>query len=381
MPSWRYYAFRLPDLVEVHGDLPLSGVTFSEGLSRPGNLEASLSKSEAFVSQRITEQFAPVRAVEERGTLIVAAEDELRVAHGFIVNAAPDHALEQDKIKIQAEGVSTVLWGTPWFSAPWDGVDVDPLDVARMLLAEASSYQDSLTVTGGPGQSETRIGEELREVVIGDADDPTADFEAGPRPRLASYRTPDMMKVFSDMALECPFEWREAIDFNFDGTGPPSARIEFGHPTMTPRDPGLRFEIGGNVTAPSLMDPTEYASEVWVLGAGEAADKRRGYATSSLRRRLRTVKTIEDSSLTSNRACQQVADRMLARIEAEGRFIGEFTVKDSESAPIGSFRPGDVINLIGDVSWGEIDQTCRITEIAYKPADAECAVTVERWEE
>lgn len=392
IPQWQYRAFRLPDLAELHPDLPLTDVTFSASINGSGVLSASLNKATAFDSVRISEQFGEAPVIEEKGTLIVASDEGNDAHYAFIVDEAPQHATDQDQISISGTGHLSTLDKLPWLSSPFDGVRVDPLDIARLLILEASSYQDSLAVTVDDTRSDIRIGDPLQDVEFSSGDGDVS-FESGPRPRLARYRTPDMLKVFNDMAEEGTFEYAEQTSLSLTESTPPELHIRLGYPYLpTPVRDDLLFEFGLNVSDINLADGLEYASHVYVLGAGEGASRKQGEAMSEHRRRLRTVRVIDDKSLQSDRQCRLRAERILHDIETAqnilsgdgispaARFIEKFRVHDSPAARVGSFHPGDVIEVSGRLGWGLHWQSCRILTIEHRVADGSCAVTVEPWE-
>lgn len=384
--TWRHFAFRLPDLEELHGDLPLNDVILGERLNAPGDLKATILNADAYATVRLDAEFGDVPVIEARGTVIVSQHLETGLTYGNIIEATPDPDPEQRSIALIGAGPSSVMDKLPWLSAAFDGIDVDPLDVARMLVAEAASYSTSLPLESSDTTSPVRIGEPLRDVEF-TAEGEDVSFEAGPQPRLSSHGTPDIYKVFQDMSEETPHDWHEVTTLGVDG--PPRFRIEFGYPETQYDAQAERpvFEIGSDVLSIDVENSIPYASEVFVT-AGSDFPHIQAHVLSEGRRRLRTVHVIEDKSLGSIRQARNRADAVMAEIDSAynilryggadpaAQYISKITVKD-DAVPV---KVGDIVELKGFLSWGYHWQAGRIVSIDRNLREQQTALELQPWE-
>lgn len=382
---WRHFAFRLPDLEELHGDLPLQNVVLTESLSAPGDLTATLPDSLGHEHVRVGNLDVPL--IEVRGTIIISQHTERELTYANIVSAPPELDPEQHIVGVTGVGFSSVMDKLPWFSQAFDGIDVDPLDMARLLVAEASAYDTSLKIETNDVRSPTRIGEPLQEIEFSTGTGEVVDFEAGPRPRLSRTRTPDMFKVFQDMAEETPHDWQERVLLPVEGD--PVFRIEFGYPDTVVDAGGERqvFEFGSQIVDFGLHDLVDYASEVFVT-AGNDHPNIQAHVVSSGRRRLRTVLVEEDKSLGSLRQARNRAQALMDEIDAaynilrEGgsdvsaQYISSITVKD-DALPV---VLGEVVEVKGFLSWGYHWQSGRIVEITRDIRQQTTKLTLQPWE-
>ena len=376
-----YHAFRLPDLEPLHNDVPLSGATLSRGVNEAGVLEATLDRARAY--QRISVEGASQRTelIRERGTLIVAWDG--RTARGFIVETVEPDSEEQEQLRIQGFGHGAVLDGTRWSASAENYIEEDPLNIVRALWEHSSSFADMIDVSVDNTRSPIRVGEEEREVEFTTGDGTDVAFETGPF-RLNWWGTPDMGKVFDDLATETPFEWAERTSLDMDSDAPPSFHIRLGYPRLEAPDRSdtHHFEVGLNVVSPEPSDDEEHAffSEVFVLGNGEGSEKRRGEAVRRNTGRLRTVRVIEEQGITSNRLADERARKAVEAAEQDEKFWETITVLPHPAAEQGTYDVGDVITVKGDTAWGWHEQRCRIVGLSHTVADDTINLTLERWQ-
>lgn len=383
--SWQYLVFRLPDLTEIHSDIALRDVVLTESLSAPGDFTATLDPMLALGHVRL--DLIDVPLIEARGTLIVAYHREAELCYGFIVSEPPELNMEQQVAGITGFGVSSIMDNLPWLSVPWDGVEVDPLDVARLLVAEATSYPNALSVSMNTITSPVRIGEPLQEVEFSTEEGEDVGFEAGPRPRLSNARTPDILKVFQDMTEETPHDWVEKVTLG--PVGPPEFFIDLGYPSTTV-DKGVdrpRLEFGTDILDFSLETTIAYASEVFVTG-GTDKPEIQGHVHSTGRRRLRTVKVIEDKSLTSRRQATNRATAVMQDIDtaynilrtggsdASAQYITSIIVQ-GDTYPV---VLGELIEVKGILPWGYHWQSGRVIEITRNVESQTTELTLQPWE-
>lgn len=347
---WRFQLLSLPDRAWVDRDLILAGAEVSTGISAPASISGRLMTE---VSHLMGADGLPV--VREWGCGIVAQYGDQEPIFGIVDRVSS----EGQSLGVEAGGFSMYPTGQPWLGEDFAGVQVDPLDMLRKIWAHLQSYPDgNLRVSVDSLKSPVRVGEEERTVEFTTGAGEAVEFETGPF-RLAWWATDDLGKVQSDLVADTPFEYREHSSWDGEGV---KHRLELGYPVLGVRRHELRFEIGVNVTAVPASEPSEYASEVLLMGAGEGRTKVRSHASRPLGR-LRRVHVDTDSSLTSKRAAETAARPMLEAMSgAPG--IKELVLTEHPSAPYGSYQPGDEIQVLGDMGWARSGMWVRIQEIS-----------------
>ncbi|WP_343317795.1 hypothetical protein AAFM46_11040 [Arthrobacter sp. TMP15] len=296
--------------------------------------------------------------ITQWGSLLVAEQEGKDP-----VCAIVDHlSKEGDMLKIGAGGFSMYPTGLPWLGKDFAGVKVDPLDMVRKVWAEVQSYPDGdLGVVVDPLKSPVRIGtpEVENNFTTGAGED--VSFVSGPF-RLAWWSTDDLGKVFSDLASSTPFEYAERSAWVGEDSEELTHRIQLGYPTIGTRKSDLHFEIGVNVTAAPSVSQSAYASEVMMLGAGDGSARVKADRLTQATGRLRRVHVAEDKSLKSRSAATAAARPLLASF-SPAHLIESIEVIDHDSAPYGSFAPGDVIFVQGDAGWADLALWVRIHEL------------------
>lgn len=167
-------------------------------------------------------------------------------------------------------------------------------------------------------------------------------------------------EIISGLATDTPFDYREETVWTGDDTM--SHRLRIGYPNLGVKRENLRLEIGVNVTAPPPLAESEYASEVYVLGAGEGRTMVRASASGNSGRLRRAVVSSE-KSVPSKALAQRSARQILSSMDSEWSFE-ELSLVDHDMCPYGSFDVGDWLYLTGDAGWVNLEQWVRVLEIA-----------------
>lgn len=342
--TWRFHLQDVPSGVWRDHDLQLIGAEVTTAESTPASISGSLALGDP------SGDF-----VKKWGSLLVA-EQEGRDPICAIVDGV---SVEGDMLKIEAGGFSMYPTGTPWLGKDYAGIQVDPLDVVRMIWAEVQSYPGSeLGVAVDPLKSPVRIGtpEVENNFTTGAGED--VSFVSGPF-RLAWWSTDDLGKVFNDLVSSTPFAYMERSTWDGEDL---VHRLQLGYPAIGSRKPELRFEIGVNVTASPSVDETEYASEILLLGAGDGSARIKSDRLTTPTDRLRRVHVATDKSLKSKTAANAAARPILTRFNP-ARSIESLEVIDHDSARFGTFEAGDVIFVQGDAGWADLALWVRIHEL------------------
>jgi hypothetical protein len=149
----------------------------------------------------------------------------------------------------------------------------------------------------------------------------------------------------------------------------PVKRVALGWPRLGRRRTDISFATGINIiTDPEVpLAGDDYAQVVIANGQGDGSAKRRAIsAVRNGRLRLETVVDLTDIAATdvlASRAAQERAFReVLGTVE-------EITVRDTPSAPIGSWQIGDDVQVRVNNDWTSWRGWCRITAYTIKPTE------------
>jgi hypothetical protein len=175
---------------------------------------------------------------------------------------------------------------------------------------------------------------------------------------LTWWDTHDLGNIIDELAKDTPFDYRERSIWVGEGI---AHELELGAPALGGRRPDLRFEVGVNVTAPPPLKERDYASEAVVLGAGEGRAMVRATASGNPGR-LRRAVVIQRKDIKANAPASAVARAEVAKRSAVWTF-DSLDVSDHPFAPYGSFRPGDIVHVLGDAGWIQLDHWVRIQSI------------------
>lgn len=116
--TWRFQLLSLPDRTWIDRNVPLQGAQVTEAISGPGAITGYLPRG-----------YANRAAVREWGALLIADQDGSNPV-ACIVDTV---STEGPRLKVDAGGFSMYPTGMPWVDADYAGIQVDPLDVFRMV--------------------------------------------------------------------------------------------------------------------------------------------------------------------------------------------------------------------------------------------------------
>lgn len=371
--SWRYFATRLNgDGTEslIASELPLSVDSFTETLSGPNAMSASIGFEVAYLKD---EEGRPV--LKRWETAIYAEKDDVIRWGGILTSVEEDG----QRLALTIQGFTAYAYGQPYLDErQW--IQVDPLVIARHIWEHLQSFDGgNLAVVLDETTSPVRVGTESEDVEFETGEGNQVSFEAGPY-KLNFFSTHDLGGEFDNLAEATPFDYAEVHEWQGETI---RHRIRLGYPALGQRREDLRFVVGENVYTDPVVeqDGDEYASEVVVLGSGEGRKMVRASAEVNERDGLRRVKVITDKSAASKPRAEAIAKAELqARIGAEN--VSTITVLDHPSAPLGSFSVGDEIRIQGSgKGWnGDLYLWVRILEITTQPGAESASLSVTRAE-
>jgi hypothetical protein len=348
---WRYIAQDLPSGEFREWHLPLTNVEITRTLSGPGRLTGQLPVPLAELDG----------VLRPWGTAIWAEADE-QIRGGGILT--PWQAGEQ-ALTVDCVGISGYPQGMPWTGPTQALIDVDPLDVVRMIWSHLQSQPGGdLGVVVDATTSPVRVGEPERDVSFTTGEGQDVEFTAGPF-RLEWWSTHDLGRVQDDLAADTPFDYLEDTAWDGDEL---VHRLRLGYPTLGARRTDLRFALGENVSVVPTLDAEDddYASDVLALGAGEG----QAMVHTSLHRPdaagLRRVHVYTDKTARSTSALAGSARRELAWLTGAPR-VRTLSVTDHPHAGLGSFDVGDEIFVEGASGWVTLDRWVRIVERTINP--------------
>lgn len=357
--SWRFIAERLNGdgtATLLDEDLPLSSPVITES-------ESDVNQFSALVTPEIKRLIGPDgRPLMEEWSTAIYSEKDGEIRSGGI--------LAHSNFTGPAWAVECVGFLGYGKDMPYTGggeffVKTDTLDIARFIWDHIQGQNGGdIGLTFDQRKSGVKVGSTLTS----DQYDPeggsgglTLESQAY---KLAYYQDLDLLSNFDDLASETPFHYRER--HYWSGTEI-KHHVDFPSGSI-PMRLGLRFALGENIIAhPSVtLDGEDYASEAYVLGAGEGQQTVRGHATYP-RKRLRRVAIRTDASVRRVSAANNMAmNEMMWRRNLQD--LSEVTLVDHEHAPIGSVSPGDIIYIQGNADWiGEIGSWYKVTSLTYAP--------------
>lgn len=372
MRGWRYIATRLNgDGTETFLDwaVPVTAPKLTDDLSGPGGFKAAISAAAALA---VTPDGDPV--FKPWSTAIYAEKDGV-IRGGGILTDNPENG---PSVELDCVGFTGYLAGQP-YGGDISVVDVDPLDMARLIWAYKQEQPDgNLGLELDPTTSPVRIGAPETTSEFATSEGETVSITYGPY-KLSWWTDHDLGKAFEDLATETPFDYRVVHEWDGDRI---RHRLILGYPTIGARREDLRFMVGENIfVMPAIQRSGDtYASEVVVLGAGEGRKMVRNRAVRPAGGRLHRAVVVQDKSLRSHGAALTAAERELQWRAGEDD-ITEITVVDHSHARLGSFHVGDQILVQSPPGRGRrLNLWVRIMSLQWDLEKDQAALTVERVE-
>lgn len=357
-------------------DLPVNDVEISYALSGPGLIRGSFKPEIKSIKDLNLDAWA---------TYIHAEIDGQIRATGILMPI--DYAEEQ--LSFEAVGFTTYGYGTPWLGSEYAGIQVDPLDVVRLMWQHLQSYPEShLGITVDPTISPVRLGEaayttndldqdgNLQYDDITDANGNvtgtkirTKDVEAKPY-TLMWWDLVDIGQEIDNLAKATPFDYYEKAVWNANKTDVVLG-LGIGYPRKGSKRFDLRFVQDENIldVVPVKEGENTYASAVIIIGAGEGRDAVRGYTGERYQQRLRRVSATSQKNIKTVDAANALAKvELLARRGKMLEFAQISVDANHPNARFGEYQTGDDIYVQVDVPWvGDIGLWHRITTITYVP--------------
>ncbi len=357
----RFLGFAEPSGVFL-GEVVLVGAEVTRALSTPGRLTGTIPAG--CVPAWLAAWECSIYAETPAGQV---------VGGGFVplVDVADDGSVSVDCV-----GRAGYPQGMPWMTTEFSGVQVDPLDIVRMIWAHLQSQPGGhLGVTVDATSSPVRVGSEAEQVEFTTSTGEAVSFEAGPF-TLDPWSTHDLGSVLDSLAADTPFDYLEHA--GWDATGEAlTHRLELGYPTIGARREDLRLVVGENVTQnPPLRGAlAEYASEVLALGSGTG----RTMVRATLTRAATGVRRVR--VFTDKEAQNTTALTSSARVELDWATgvpqVEEITVIDSPHAPLAALSPGDQVRLAGGTPDARWERWVRLTQITTRPETDTATVRVQ----
>jgi hypothetical protein len=336
----------------LHPDLPLTGVNVTVALNATDELKGQLTPFSPALKDLLVEWGCCVWAEaggKIRGGGILAHKEEVG-----------------SSLQLEFMGLHGYAHGMPYTSGTsYNGVEVDPLDVYRLIWSYLQSQPGGNLGLQFPSlKTGLKIGVELEQVEF-DTEEGPVSFEAGPY-QLNRWETHDLGDKIDDLAADTPFDFRERHEWSGNTI---VHWMDLAYPRFNTRRSDVRFVVGENIPVQPTVTHAgdEYANELVVLGAGEGRTMIFGQASLPRGNRLRRVAVVEDKTIKSlTQANTRAYNELKARLEIGD--ITEFTVLDHELAPMGSVQPGDEVFISLDYDWQEGEGFwVRIQTIQYSP--------------
>lgn len=348
--DWNFLAGRLQgdgSIEIIETELPLSVSSLDYNLSSPSAMDGTIENE----VKRLKNHGRPV--FEPWNTVIIAeASDTIR---GMTIYQKPTF-----------NGRSWTLdqIGFPGYALnmPYDGdksfIDADPLDMFRHVWEHLQSFpQGNLGITVDDLKSPVRVGTPEVE----------GDSNSGPR-RWSWWDMLNLGPEIDKLAKETPFDWIEDIYWLGDQ---PRCHIRLGYPTIGGRDDGLRFVLGENLATEPTITESDFANQVWVLGAGEGRDRIRGM-TGTTDGRLRRVRVRDDKSIPDQLRADMTARDELRLMRGE-LMVDTLEVYEHPNAPLRSIELGNEYPLYAETDHVTIDAYVRVVGKKESPQTSDQA--------
>jgi hypothetical protein len=142
--TWRFHLQSLPDRTWIDRDLPLQNGQVIQAISGPGAISGYLAFN-----------YPNLDAIKEWGALLVAEQDGADPVAAIVDTVTT----ENGRLRVEAGGFSMYPTGMPWIDADYAGIQVDPLDIFRMVWTSLQSKPSGdLGVVVDPDTSSVRLG-------------------------------------------------------------------------------------------------------------------------------------------------------------------------------------------------------------------------------
>jgi hypothetical protein len=361
--SYKYSAFKMNGngtVSQLAGDLPLTGVSYSIGLSTPDTLNATLSPELAYAKTSTGDAlFKPW------STLLVVERDGL-IKTACIVTDMP----------VLPESIGMTCVGLMGYFAdqPYRGersfIAADPAALIRHMVSHIQEWQDANLGLAVNGTTTTaKVGVKA-----------TADNSEGPY-RLAWYETHDVGGQIDEMIKAGGLEYK--VDHKWVN-GLPSSTLNLAFPRHGTRRTDLRFVVGENIVEPPTVENNgeEIATDVIVLGSGEGAKTIRGQSPHKKTGTLARFKVVSGKSYQQTSQAVREANRLLNWFGGDTEEITELSVVNHPNAPTGSIQIGDDILIQGSREGYNQDYSMwvRVLGIEHNTEDDSASLTVARAE-
>jgi hypothetical protein len=341
-------------------ELPLDGARRGRSLSSPPTASGTISTP---IARLLGPDGIPI--IRKWRTAIFPVEgDTLR--GGYIVT---DNQWNGQAWDLTLAGFTSYPVGQR-FNGEKTYVEADPLDVFRDIWTDLQAQPDGyLGIEVSELTSPVRVGRPARPVEFTTGEGEDVSFEADDQARkLNWWSTLDCGREIDSLATETPFDWMEGHRWDDNATGGIAHYIDLGYPSLGSRQYGPKLVYGENVlTPPQVRDNPDYATDVYVYGAGEGRDRIMGYAGTE-RTGLRRVKVIEDTTIDS---VSQADARAVEHIRSvrDQYILDTVVVERHANADIDALEPGHELQYYAETETVTVDQWVKIVNV--EAADAE----------
>lgn len=331
----------------THPDVQVDDVRWTHAIQSPMSMEVELGNERVGLPEML-----PWRTL-----LGVEIDGQLR-ALGIVT----DRDSQDQQLTINCLGLSGYPYGMPWTDGAVRRYNADPGELIGLIWDKLQAHRwGDLKVTVDRVTTNVRVGVKTAEVK--DADDKVIEQARDEPWVLDRTETHDLGAVIDQLMTEAGLEWCEQVAYRSGSE--PGCRVEI-DARLGARRHDLRCVIGeGVIVVPAVEEePTDYASDVLVIGAGEGPARVVAQEWVPTPTRLRRVHVHTAVDLDRHAAAAAEARSVLAAMQPTQGEVSRLSVIDSPGLPVWSIRPGDELRLIGDLGQaGDVDRWVRVIAI------------------
>lgn len=184
-------------------------------------------------------------------------------------------------------------------------------------------------------------------------------------------------KLITDVKKQANIVLEETYELDYQGAG---FTVLLTHHKPEPVKANAVFSIGDNIVSRIRYDLTAemYATQCLALASGSGPKRKRAVADIGQPSLPRTVVIHKDiPEFATENDVKNEAQKRVNNLRRKLPFTSIEVLADSNTAPVGSFRPGNIITL--DLGEGNVHNNIQILSIEHTQNDAVVKLEIRQW--